>query len=182
MKQISLTKINLLKRMKMKKLALYLIIAVGVVLISLDIYIINLLKDVHELEEQVVMENKTDSVTMIWRFDHLLLTEDNVKKEIIAQGLDYPDIVLAQAIIETGGFTSQSCRKDNNLFGLRGQDGYLKFNSWTESVAKYKDGAQAYKNKPKTEEDYYRHLESMGYAENPLYCKIIKETVEKRRK
>ena len=46
------------------------------------------------------------------------LTIPNLYKEIIRNGILYPKIVLAQAILETGWFRSSVCRNKHNLFGL----------------------------------------------------------------
>jgi hypothetical protein len=68
------------------------------------------------------------------------LVDSNVYREIVAQKIHHPDIVLAQAKLETGNYKSKACTSYNNLFGLRKPDGsYYKFNSWQESVKAYKD-------------------------------------------
>ena len=46
------------------------------------------------------------------------LTIPNLYAEIIQNGIRHPKIVLAQAILETGWFTSPVCRNKHNLFGL----------------------------------------------------------------
>lgn len=46
------------------------------------------------------------------------LTIPNLYKEIRRNGILYPKIVLAQAILETGWFCSPLCRHRHNLFGL----------------------------------------------------------------
>lgn len=46
------------------------------------------------------------------------LTIPNLYKEIIRNGILYPKIVLAQAILETGWFRSSVCRNKHNLSGL----------------------------------------------------------------
>jgi len=46
-------------------------------------------------------------------------TTDEVLKELKAQNVLYPEIVLAQSILETGWFKCKNCSLDNNnLFGL----------------------------------------------------------------
>lgn len=46
------------------------------------------------------------------------LTIPNLYTEIKKNGILYPKVVLAQAILETGWFTSPLCRDRHNLFGL----------------------------------------------------------------
>lgn len=128
------------------------------------------------------IKKEEDSVTIekaniLWRTNHFAINHDNVKNEILAQSLDFPEVVMAQAAIETGGFTSSSCLKDGNLFGIRNADGtYRKFRHWTESVAYYKEHIQKYDSLPK---DYYRYLDKLGYAENPQYTEVIRGVAQK---
>ena len=71
-----------------------------------------------------------------------------VYNEILEQGLEFPDIVFAQAILESGSFTSRIAKKNNNIFGMRqpkrrpttstGTDnGYAIYDSWRESIMDY---------------------------------------------
>lgn len=63
------------------------------------------------------------------------LTIPNLYQEIIRNGIQYPRIVLAQAILETGWFRSPLCRNRHNLFGLTNPKTgkYYEFNYWTEA-------------------------------------------------
>ena len=125
---------------------------------------------------------RTSGDTVVWRCSHNVINEENLREELEAREVDYPDIVVAQAIVETGNFTSGSCTEDNNLFGLRNSDlTYKKFPHWTQSVVKYKECAQSYTKKPATEQEYYEHLKRIGYAENPAYADVIRETVARMR-
>ena len=99
------------------------------------------------------------------------LTIPNLYKEIIRNGILYPKIVLAQAILETGWFRSSVCRNKHNLFGLTNPrtGKYYEFNHWTESVRAYYTKVQ-YKYKAG---NYLLWLEEIGYAENPMYKEAI---------
>ena len=44
--------------------------------------------------------------------------------ELKLNKIQHPEIVLAQARLETGGYTSKVCGTCNNLFGLRKGDSY----------------------------------------------------------
>ena len=83
-------------------------------------------------------QKKTDDIT---KSENNLpeLTIPNLYKEIIRNGILYPKIVLAQAILETGWFRSSVCRNKHNLFGLTNPrtGKYYEFNHWTESVQAY---------------------------------------------
>lgn len=103
------------------------------------------------------------------------LVDSNVYREIVSNNIYHPDIVLAQAKLETGNYKSKACTVYNNLFGLRKPDGsYYKFNSWQESVKAYKDWVQ---NKYTPPNDYYNFLDSIGYAEDDEYIKKLKHLV-----
>lgn len=103
------------------------------------------------------------------------LMDSNVYREIVANKIHHPDIVLAQAKLETGNYKSKVCIVYNNLFGLRKPDGsYYKFNSWQESVKAYKDWVQ---NKYTPPNDYYDFLDSIRYAEDDSYINKLKDMV-----
>ena len=103
------------------------------------------------------------------------LGDSSVYREIVAHKIYHPDIVLAQAKLETGNYKSRACTVYNNLFGLRKPDGsYYKFNSWQESVKAYKDWIQ---NKYTPPNDYYDFLDSIGYAEDISYISKLKDMV-----
>ena len=99
------------------------------------------------------------------------LTIPNLYKEIIRNGILYPKIVLAQAILENGWFRSSVCRNKHNLFGLTNPrtGKYYEFNHWTESVRAYYTKVQ-YKYKGG---NYLLWLDEIGYAEDPRYVREI---------
>lgn len=122
--------------------------------------------------------NEEEVVSVKWRQDHFKLSEENLYNELIAQGVDFPEIVTAQAILETGHFKSYACLQQNNLFGLRNNKGnYMSFPHWTDAVAAYKKYIQRY-NHP-VPEDYYAYLQELGYAEDPQYIDKLKQIVNK---
>ena len=112
------------------------------------------------------MQKNTDDIT---KSESNLpeLTIPNLYKEIIRNGILYPKIVLAQAILETGWFRSSVCRNKHNLFGLTNPrtGKYYEFNHWTESVRAYYTKVQ-YKYKGG---NYLLWLDEIGYAEDPKY-------------
>lgn len=138
-------------------------------------FFINKCRD--EKVDDIKIENK-DSISVQWRQNHFLLSEENLYNELIAQGVDFPEIVTAQAILETGYFKSYACLQQNNLFGLRNNKGnYMSFPHWTDAVAAYKKYIQRY-NHP-VPEDYYAYLQELGYAEDPQYIDKLKQIVNK---
>ena len=95
------------------------------------------------------------------------LNIQNLVMEMDRCGITNHRYVVAQALLETGYFTSRVCLECNNLFGLRRpSDGsYYEFDRWEESVKAYKDYVQ-YKYKGG---DYLLFLKRIGYAEDPDY-------------
>lgn len=92
--------------------------------------------------------------------------------------IHHPDIVVSQAILETGEFRSRVCKENNNLFGLYNshEKKFIKFKHWTESVEAYKKYIQ---RKYKSEEDYYKFLKRIKYAEDSLYNGKVKSLTKK---
>lgn len=105
------------------------------------------------------------------------LTIPNLYKEIIRNGILYPKIVLAQAILETGWFRSSVCRNKHNLFGLTNPRAgkYYEFNHWTESVRAYYTKVQ-YKYQGG---NYLLWLDEIGYAEDSDYVLVITKILNK---
>ena len=99
------------------------------------------------------------------------LTIPNLYKEIKRNGILYPKIVLAQAILETGWFRSPLCRHRHNLFGLTNPQTktYYEFDHWTESVKAYYTKVQ-YKYKGG---NYLLWLRDIGCAEDYNYIRKL---------
>ena len=122
------------------------------------------------------LQKKTDDITK--SENHFPeLTIPNLYKEIIRNGILYPKIVLAQAILETGWFRSSVCRNKHNLFGLTNPrtGKYYEFNHWTESVRAYYTKVQ-YKYKGG---NYLLWLDEIGYAEDSDYVLVITKILNK---
>ena len=120
------------------------------------------------------LQKKTDDITK--SENHFPeLTIPNLYKEIIRNGILYPKIVLAQAILETGWFHSSVCRNKHNLFGLTNPrtGKYYEFNHWTESVRAYYTKVQ-YKYKGG---NYLLWLDEIGYAEDKDYITTLTDVI-----
>lgn len=97
-----------------------------------------------------------------------------LKKLVDTIGIKHPEIVFAQARLETGNFKSLLFTKNNNLFGFRGKNGYIEYDHWAESVKAYK----RFQDKYYKGGDYYSFLERIGYAEDSNYIKKVKSCVK----
>lgn len=92
-------------------------------------------------------------------------------------GVEHPQIVYAQAVLETGHFKSDLCLNDNNLFGLYNskKHRYHTFAHWKDCVIAYKRMVQY---KYKDGDDYLNFLKEIGYAEDPEYICKLKELIK----
>ena len=98
-------------------------------------------------------------------------TREQVLREIQRQGIPHPHIVLAQARLETGNFTSRRCRVQHNLFGIKHRGKYASYRRWQDSVADYKKSISSrYRGG-----DYYAFLRRIGYAKDPKYTAKLKQ-------
>ena len=103
------------------------------------------------------------------------LNPQTLEKVINYYNLSNSDIVIAQAILETGNFKSRICIEYNNIFGLYDTSNhrYYRFTSWQECVLFYKIKIQSrYKGG-----DYLTFLERINYAEATDYTKRLKELI-----
>ena len=95
------------------------------------------------------------------------LSLSNLMEVSCEVGLSNQLFVLAQALLETGHFSSRVCKEYNNLSGLydsKNHD-YFRFARWEDSVVGYKKLIQ-YKYKGG---NYLHFLKRICYAEDPEY-------------
>lgn len=77
------------------------------------------------------------------------LTKENVYHEIRKQGIKYPELVFAQAMLESGELKSKLTRTNHNIFGMKlpsvrettaqgSKNHHAFYVHWTESIRDYK--------------------------------------------
>lgn len=91
---------------------------------------------------------------------------------IVCSGIKFPDIVLRQAIWETGWFKSKHMIHKNNLFGFRHSKEYMYFKNWQESINYYK--SWQLRKYSREGEDYYAFLIRIKYAQSNKYIESLK--------
>lgn len=96
---------------------------------------------------------------------------DQVRDEIHRQGIPHPSVVLAQARLETGNFTSKMCKTKHNLFGIKHNGRYAKYRTWKESISDYKKCISSRYHGG----SYYEFLRRIGYASDPKYIAKLKQ-------
>lgn len=106
--------------------------------------------------------------------DKLPFTDKNLAQELKKQGVMYPDVALAQSILETGYFKSNIFLDNNNLFGMKHprqrptlskgpNRGHASFNDWQDSVKDYKMWQEYNKLSNLSKDQYIAKL-------NRIYC------------
>lgn len=135
------------------------------------------------------------------------LTIENVKEEIESLGMVCPEVVLAQAKLESGNLTSRVLRRANNMFGMRypgkrqttasgiyipqldtvvkGTRAELRKYSHYSSYAAYDTWQDAIKDYKLWQENVFRindkYLDFLQkyYAEDTLYLKRVKHIADR---
>ena len=108
-----------------------------------------------------------------------LLRKSNIK---------YPYIVLAQAKIESGNYTSKVFRENNNLFGMKEpnvrtttalgtKNSHAYYSDWVSSVYDYAMFQNNRMQGVDSESKYYAKLAD-GYAADSTYAAVIRKTVD----
>lgn len=107
------------------------------------------------------------------------LCTENLYCYLDSIGVHHVDIVVRQAILETGWYTSISATRRHNLFGLtNGKTRKLfTFDNWKEGCVGYRDMVQ-YKYEKMgynyDDGDYYTFLVDMHYAADPKYVSKLR--------
>ncbi len=128
--------------------------------------------------EQVVIPQDTAAVDTI-NVTALELNRENFLKVCEYYGVQHPDIVYAQAQLESGHFTSTIYRERCNCLGLYNSAAkeYYTFTHWSECIKAYKNSVQ-YKYQGG---DYYAFLTALPYAEDDRYVHKVRRLVERER-
>ena len=97
-------------------------------------------------------------------------TVAEVERELVRQNVPHHRIVLAQARLETGNFTSRRCKVDHNLFGIKHGNRYAKYRRWQDSITDYKERISS----RYVGGDYMLFLKRIGYAKDKEYIKKVR--------
>ena len=111
------------------------------------------------------------------------------EQSIFKLRLDHPDIVMAQCIEESGGFTSKLFVEGNNCLGMKVPGsrptlavgtmlGHARFNSWRECIADYAIWQSTFARRL-TKDEYFAYLDRV-YAEKKGYSGRLKAIIQSR--
>lgn len=116
-----------------------------------------------------------------------------VYEELVRLDVKFPDIVLAQTILESGNFSSKVAKQNNNLFGMRmpkvrettaiGQRyGYARYYNWKDSVKDYKLWQEALLKKyPNMTRGQYKSYINRIYSTGKNYISKINLIIQKNK-
>ena len=118
-------------------------------------------------------------------------SEDKLIDMLISLNIKFPHIVLAQAKLESGNYSSKIFKENHNLFGMKEarvrihtskgtQFNHAYYSHWRESVYDYAFYQCRYLSTLHTEDEYYTYL-SKSYAEATNYVNILKSMVIKEK-
>lgn len=115
---------------------------------------------------------------------------DSVKQFIEFMNLDYPDIVYAQSILESGHFRSDLFINNGNIFGMKEamvrnsvalgtKNGYAYYKNWQHSIIDYALYQATYyhtSTRKLTRQEYLEKL-ARSYAKDPDYIKKLNNII-----
>ena len=118
-------------------------------------------------------------------------SEDKLIDMLVSLNIKFPHIVLAQAKLESGNYSSKIFKENHNLFGMKEarvrihtskgtQFNHAYYSHWRESVYDYAFYQCRYLSTLHTEDEYYTYL-SKSYAEATNYVNILKSMVIKEK-
>lgn len=99
-----------------------------------------------------------------------------VKHLLDSLEVQHSDVVIAQAILESGWFECTNCSLDhNNPFGFQWKHEYLEFESDLEACQYMKWWQDKHYG---SRDGYYEFLEARGYATGPNYQEKVESILE----
>lgn len=139
----------------------------------------------------VVKKDYSEAEIKLIMLKHNEFTKDKLIEKIKKLNFRFPHIVYAQAILESGNFTSQVFKENNNMFGMREAKARINvangtnlnhayYNTWEESLEDFAYYYSTYLSRISTEEEYFAYL-SQNYAESGDYVKNLKNVIEKNK-
>ena len=186
-KNLSLKKESVLNNIK-RNYIFYIIFSTLISLLSIFLFKLLFIPSI-SLKEVPSLKSKYEKVCIAEVQNNF--TEEKFINKIKQLNLNYPHIVYAQAMLESGNFTSKIFKENNNMFGMKQarvrinlakstQYNHAYFETWEDCLLDFAFHRATYFSKLKTEQDYYNYL-GKYYAEDPSYIGKLKSMVNKHK-
>ena len=142
----------------------------------------------NETVNKIININQVDTTIIV---PSKKFSEDALIELLKDCNMKYPYIVLAQAKIESGRFTSKVFKQNNNMFGMRKarqritsaqgeKNTYAFYRDWMECVYDYAMYQSTVMDGISSEEEYFIKL-GERYAEDPGYVSKLKDLIKKEK-
>ncbi len=134
----------------------------------------------------------TQNTTVIYETQYITkpyqeFSSTTLKEYLKEVNIKFPHIVYAQMVLETGYFTSNVFRENNNLSGMKQpairsttakgtRNGHAYYNNWMDSVHDYALWQTTFLSNVNSDKEYLEFLVERGYAEDPSYISKL-ETI-----
>lgn len=137
------------------------------------------------VEEKVELIDNDSIVSRAFIYEDVEFSEEALVDYIKNINIKFPDIVLAQAKLESSNFNSDLFIKHNNMFGMKIANNrptlgvkndttpYSTYSNWRSSVIDYALYQSRYLKQYNTKEKYLNRLGEV-YAEDPNYVTKLK--------
>ena len=186
-KNLSLKKESVLNNIK-RNYVFYIIFSLLISLLSIFLFKLLFIPSI-SLKEVPSLKSKYEKVCIAEVQNNF--TKEKFINKIKQLNLNYPHIVYAQAMLESGNFTSKIFKENNNMFGMKQarvrinlakstQYNHAYFETWEDCLLDFAFHRATYFSKLKTEQDYYNYL-GKYYAEDPSYIGKLKSMVNKHK-
>lgn len=119
------------------------------------------------------------------------LNKTTLVKIMKEMGVQHIDIALAQAILESGTFTSKMFKTKNNIFGMKvpgirettaiNKKGYASYSSWLDSVRDYKLYQDYVTKNKNVSRSKYLSIIASSYSTNPNYVPMLKKIIKENK-
>ena len=184
-KKLSLKKENVFKHIK-RHYIFYILFSAFISLLSILTFKLLLIPDI-PLTEVVLLKERHEKILIAETQN--TFSRDKFVDKIKNLNLKHPHIVYAQAMLESGDFSSKIFQENNNMFGMKQaririnlaqgtQHHHAFFENWEDCLLDFAFHRATYFHKLKSEQDYYNYL-GKYYAEDPSYIGKLKSMVDK---
>lgn len=134
---------------------------------------------------------KANNFTVNYKEHYDELTSKSLYQVILLYNIEFPEVVYAQAVLESSEFNSELFLRTNNLFGMKypnvrkttssgkSKDGYAEYQHWISSVTDYQLWQKTNMKENVYSQSEYFNLLSRNYAEDKKYVSKLKNIISR---